>query len=360
MTHPSYTILHPPFPWFGGKYRWAPTINAMLGTVDIYVEPFAGSLAVLLARPPADREIVCDTNGYIVNFWRAMQADAEAVAVNADYPTFHDDLTARHRWLIEWGEKHFAKLRDDPLYYDTLVAGWWAWGQSNWIGSGFCVTFDDGKIPSIPGARRRGGRGVNAQRLALPEVAEHMPSGDPIPMMNSDIRGGIGVSVGRRRLMSDDGGIHGSDNIGTGERLLPWFRALAQRLAKVTVLNRSWESAVTPSVLSQVPSSPPTSVGILLDPPYLSRGRTRMYQSDADGVTDEAAIDAYEWAIEYGTKYRIAYCCRTGDFEVPPGWETRERGFKGIKVVSRRVANKDMVMFSPACLDDHTEQYSFF
>ena len=40
-----------PFPWFGGKRRVAPEIWAAFGDVDNYVEPFAGSLAVLLERP---------------------------------------------------------------------------------------------------------------------------------------------------------------------------------------------------------------------------------------------------------------------------------------------------------------------
>ena len=47
--------LRAPFPWFGGKSRAAPLVWAALGDVANYVEPFAGSLAVLLARPSAPR-----------------------------------------------------------------------------------------------------------------------------------------------------------------------------------------------------------------------------------------------------------------------------------------------------------------
>ena len=43
--------LRAPFPYFGGKYRAAPTVWAALGDVGLYIEPFAGSAAVLLARP---------------------------------------------------------------------------------------------------------------------------------------------------------------------------------------------------------------------------------------------------------------------------------------------------------------------
>lgn len=43
--------LRAPFPWFGGKRRVAAQVWEALGAVDNYVEPFAGSLAVLLERP---------------------------------------------------------------------------------------------------------------------------------------------------------------------------------------------------------------------------------------------------------------------------------------------------------------------
>ena len=74
-----------PFPWFGGKRRCADLVWQRFGDVDNYVEPFAGSLAVLLERPhwpfAATRtETVNDVDCYIVNFWRAMQRDEAAIA----------------------------------------------------------------------------------------------------------------------------------------------------------------------------------------------------------------------------------------------------------------------------------------
>ena len=79
--------------WYGGKRRLAPTILDSSGTLLKFTQPFAGSLACLLASDPHAREVVCDTDGGIVNFWRALRSDPEAVAFHADWPTFHDDLT---------------------------------------------------------------------------------------------------------------------------------------------------------------------------------------------------------------------------------------------------------------------------
>ncbi len=44
--------LKAPFPWFGGKSRVAHLVWERFGDVGNYVEPFAGSLATLLGRPP--------------------------------------------------------------------------------------------------------------------------------------------------------------------------------------------------------------------------------------------------------------------------------------------------------------------
>ena len=65
--------LVPPFPYFGGKMRIAEQIIAQFPEHDRYCEPFAGSLAVLLAKPPESVEIVNDLDSRLVNFWRTLR-----------------------------------------------------------------------------------------------------------------------------------------------------------------------------------------------------------------------------------------------------------------------------------------------
>jgi site-specific DNA-adenine methylase len=48
--------MKPPFAYFGGKTTLAPRIAALLPPHEHYVEPFAGSLAVLLAKMRSDDE----------------------------------------------------------------------------------------------------------------------------------------------------------------------------------------------------------------------------------------------------------------------------------------------------------------
>ena len=65
--------LRPPFAYYGGKTLLAEQIAAMLPTHEHYVEPFAGSLAVLLAKPAARWETVNDLDGDLVTFWRVLR-----------------------------------------------------------------------------------------------------------------------------------------------------------------------------------------------------------------------------------------------------------------------------------------------
>lgn len=83
----TFKPLRAPFPWFGGKSRAAHLVWPRFGDVPNYVEPFAGSLAVLLGRPTSPRiETVNDLDCYLSNFWRAVQVNPEEVARYADWP----------------------------------------------------------------------------------------------------------------------------------------------------------------------------------------------------------------------------------------------------------------------------------
>ncbi len=94
--------LRAPFPWFGGKSKVSHLVWDRFGDCRNYVEPFAGSLAVLLARPTEPKiETVNDLYCWIANFWRSLQHDPEQVAHHADWPVNEADLHARHLWLVK-------------------------------------------------------------------------------------------------------------------------------------------------------------------------------------------------------------------------------------------------------------------
>lgn len=65
--------IAPPFAYYGGKTTLAERIVDLLPTHRHYVEPFAGSLAVLLAKTPAAFETVNDLDGKLMTFWRVLR-----------------------------------------------------------------------------------------------------------------------------------------------------------------------------------------------------------------------------------------------------------------------------------------------
>lgn len=88
--------LKAPFPWFGGKSRVAAQVWERFGDVPNYVEPFAGSLAVLLGRPTdPGTETVNDLDCYLANFWRSVADDPVAVASWAAWPVNEADQIGR-------------------------------------------------------------------------------------------------------------------------------------------------------------------------------------------------------------------------------------------------------------------------
>ena len=238
-TRPRDARMKAPFPWFGGKRRVADLVWAALGDVDNYVEPFAGSLAVLLERPASHTgscETVNDKDQFVANFWRALAGDPEGVAAACDWPVNEADLFARHLWLVNTGRDRLAAMDNDPDFYDVQVAGWWVWGICSWIGGGWCAGTGPHKhtvsVPTIGDA----GRGINRKRPHL---------------------GNAGQGVNRVRP-------HLSD---AGQGINDYLCALAERLRGVRVCCGDWARVVTNGALNYG-----TTTGIFLDPPYLGDG----------------------------------------------------------------------------------------
>jgi DNA adenine methylase len=141
--------LKSPFPYFGGKSSVGDVVWRHFGNPKMYVEPFCGSAAILLARPgepPFRKEIINDYDGNVANFWRAMKYDPDGVADVADWPVNHIDLMARKRYVLKEYDSMREKLIADPEYCDPKIAGYWAWILSNEIGTPFTGI---NAIPSI-------------------------------------------------------------------------------------------------------------------------------------------------------------------------------------------------------------------
>jgi DNA adenine methylase len=65
--------VKPPMPYYGGKTTIGARISDLFPPHDHYVEPFAGSLAVLLAKKPSRMETVNDLDQRLMTFWRVLR-----------------------------------------------------------------------------------------------------------------------------------------------------------------------------------------------------------------------------------------------------------------------------------------------
>ena len=291
--------LKAPFPWFGGKSRVADKVWARFGDVKTYVEPFAGSLSVLLGRPHQPSiEIVNDKDAYLENFWRAVKYDPEGVAKWCDYPVNEAALHSRHVWLVGMGKKHTRNLMIDPDYYDVKVAGWWAWGVSMWIAGGWCT----GGTP----------------HKSRPNL-------------------GLQSGVHRKRNMGVD-----------------YFLDLSDRLRCVQVCCGDWTR-----VLGKAPLFGAGGMSaVFLDPPYGDSRKSKIYNED----DTKLYLKVRDWAIEHGdnSKLRIALCGYGAelDSDIPSSWSRVQwsstncyaHGIGKDNTIGSKNRHDECIWFSPHCL----------
>lgn len=331
-----------PFPYFGGKRKVAPQVWAALGDVDSYVEPFAGSLAVLLDRPAwhtGSTETVNDADRYLANFWRALAHDPEQVAHYADWPVNECDLESRHLWLVNEGQRRMAdNLWLDPDWYDAKIAGWWLWGICSWIGSGWCSGTGPHTHTSLT-VDGNAGQGVNRQ---LPHL------------------GDAGRGVNRQRPHLSDGNIN-SLLWKTEGAIYAYMHELATRLRNVRVCCGDWSRVVTNGALNYG-----ATVGVFLDPPYSdTANRTdNLYATDDLNV----AHDVRAWCIANGDnpRYRIVLAGYTDehDAEMPATWW--RMAWKANKSYGSSTSagsindlnrHKEMLWYSPHCLNQQPQLF---
>ena len=156
-------------PWMGSKRNMAATVVAELGEHAVYWEPFAGSMAILLAKPPCSMETVNDLHGDLTNLARVIQ-----------HPELGATLYRRLRriWLAEElflesaevirTEKEFTGDLDVDRAFHYFIASWF--GRNGLAGTrsynaGFCARYTSNgghaarrvvsAVDSIPAWRRR-------------------------------------------------------------------------------------------------------------------------------------------------------------------------------------------------------------
>lgn len=401
--------LKSPFPYFGGKSKVANIVWDRLGNPENYVEPFAGSLAVLLRRPETGKvETVNDRNHFIVNFWRAVKHDRAGVVEYSDSPVTEADLHARHEWLIN-SEQSFEfrnRIESDPDFYDSRFAGWWVWGQCCWIGAGWCDGYgrnsDDETWNARPTLKDQGLVRCSRSMPRLSNDAELISSvghNKKKPILNANFdKVGTGIHAKRPSLPCDRGvasmgrpqlgdafdigrGVNGNKRAGTcAERkawLSKWIDRLSDRLRLVRVCYGSWERICD----SKTTMDRLGTTGAFLDPPYaknvdrakaLIRGEEfepakstnradEIYAGDKDQDIDQLVADVNKWCQRWGANpnVRIGLCGYEGEHSnlIDLGWNAvswKAQGGYANRNKENQNKTRERIWFSPACKQERT------
>jgi len=302
--------IRAPFPYYGKKYSIVDELNRRFGNIQIRIDPFCGSAAWILASSPVKTEIINDLYADVVNAYRAIRADPDAVAYYCDYPVSELDRLARVWALRETLPERAARCAADPNWYDAKAAGYYL----------YTVSID---LKSRP--YQRGAWVVENGKLIKRTGADGMTKSPPHMLRRQ------GTAKARYA------------------ELVAWFRQIAERLRNVAIVCGDWRRAVDPFVSGKYGVT-----AILIDPPYPEYGH--LYATDAQ---PSVWLGAARWAVECGDNpnVRIAVCgywTPEADAVFPADWARfRWKAQGGFGNQRKRGVNenrrRECVWFSPHC-----------
>ena len=343
--------LAAPFPYFGGKRRAAARIWQALGDPAGYVEPFAGSAAVLLARPAFTGrrvETLNDADGWLVNTWRAIQLSPAEVARHAWGPVAEIDYHARLAWLQQRRTPDLvAWLEGDPEAHDAKAAGWWLYVVACGIGDPFGPgpwRVVDGHLRKLPHLGDAG-RGVNRELPHLGDAGQGVNR--KLPHLGD---AGQGVNRKLPHLGNAGRGVNRElphlGDAGRGQ-LEAYMGQLADRLRRVRITCGSWERVVKPSVTRSGTGGDGTRA-IFLDPPYATSGDLYAH------VDADVGLAVRKWCATAPRELRVILCGYDTEHDalLACGWSVTEGKAGGGAGYSANSLNgrRERLWLSPACI----------
>lgn len=143
MTTPARRI-RPAISWPGGKSRLLKHILPLISEHTCYCEPFAGGLAVLLAKPKSALEVVNDISGDLVTFYRCVK--------------FHLDPLLTELEFVLNSRQEFLDYRNQPGLTDIQRAARWFFRNKNCFGGADMRSFGTAALGGGPAYGSREGR----------------------------------------------------------------------------------------------------------------------------------------------------------------------------------------------------------
>jgi DNA adenine methylase len=289
------TRKHIAFGWYGGKYSHLDWLLPLLPAAQHYCEPFGGSAAVLLNREPAPVETYNDMDSEVVNFFRVLREQKDALIYAIGMTPF-----SREEYVLA------IKTNGSPGNLFTLADG-----------------DDTGETED-----------TGAALLAKPRVKFHVTLSDDISEPLSDLERARRFFVRARQTRT---GLAQTASVGR------WANCLKTSRAGMAGAVSRWLGSVEElewiaSRLLPVQIEHDTGINVVLrydspdtlfycDPPYphSSRGDSKAYQYE---MSDQEHIQLHATLSKVQGKVAISsYHCPLMD-DLYRGWDVHEEGAK--------------------------------
>jgi DNA adenine methylase len=152
------------FGWYGGKFSHLDWLLPLLPDCHHYCEPFAGSAAVILNRLPSPVESYNDLDGEVVNFFRVLRDESDALT--------------RAIGLTPFSREEFAIACTFTLDVTPLERARRFFVRARQVRTGLAQTASLGRWANCKETSRAGMSGVVSRWLgsvnALPAIAERL------------------------------------------------------------------------------------------------------------------------------------------------------------------------------------------
>ncbi|MDE3269301.1 MAG: DNA adenine methylase [Pseudomonadota bacterium] len=152
------------FGWYGGKFSHLNWLLPMLPDCHHYCEPFAGSAALLLNRPPSPVETYNDLDGEVCNFFRVLRDTSEELTRKIGLTPFSREEFGRACTL----DPDISPLERARRFYV----------RARQVRTGLAQTASIGRWANCKNTSRAGMSGVISRWLggvnSLPEIAQRL------------------------------------------------------------------------------------------------------------------------------------------------------------------------------------------
>ncbi|MGB0870940.1 MAG: DNA adenine methylase [Flavobacteriales bacterium] len=105
-----------PISYYGGKQNMLQHILPLIPKHKTYIEPYFGGGAVFWAKAPSENEVINDYNFQVVNFYRTLQTDFDALKQKVDATLHSRDLY-----------KQAKVMYYNPFLFDPVNLAWAFW-----------------------------------------------------------------------------------------------------------------------------------------------------------------------------------------------------------------------------------------